>query len=440
MKWYGGDDDSSLARTIQIVEDKYSDPDPLMNLATASVIEINDYRGIFADVDNVSKSKTTHIMLNINQGTSNACVAIAYLFSVFFTRTTDGLYDFEDKDDFIQCASKDSISNSTSYGFHQAIVNAAYKTAIAANPNSGQKHCDVELGGTIHELFTNICHDANTTVPDVHHISDIFVMAELDQMLSNFRINHDKNCSLTILYGGHAFVVFKFANEETINVMDTISPAYLRKLANVDAVKTHLVYKILIKVCVHRTKDHWRDLNSANNYAALSSLDCMFWIGDNCMTNDDVLKCIEAFVGEDRRSNLRKNTTCGVENHKDALSEENTMPNGSEEGHGSKLFDSLCTARELGTDQDRERDDVIQLDDSCVDNSGEEYELELDADDDNDVVDNDDGDVDYVEPLSGDEGQDEEEIAGEGDDEEESAEEEEEEEDPIGESSPMNKE
>ena len=46
VKGIGADNDSSLAYSIQMVEEIYSDPDSLINLGTAQITEISDLLGL----------------------------------------------------------------------------------------------------------------------------------------------------------------------------------------------------------------------------------------------------------------------------------------------------------------------------------------------------------------------------------------------------------
>ena len=116
-------DDDRLLKSIQLLDGIYLTKKSFLNLESADTSTIENLYELFCLVDQSSKNTLTHLVLDSNQGSSNACVSIVHHFATFFSATKQGVCKIGNKPRFIQIAMKNSIDMAVTKGLHSAIAN-----------------------------------------------------------------------------------------------------------------------------------------------------------------------------------------------------------------------------------------------------------------------------------------------------------------------------
>ena len=250
--------EASVENAAKGVLDPTNQDPPIIDLSTAGQEEIVEILETYAKADSIHDAD--HLSLRRDQGVMNSCVTIAIILSSLVCFTKKEASDENNVDEYIQTITGSAIT--MSMDFHECLT---------------QVHGDIELNEVV-MIMKNICGDRYPPEKEIKHLL-MFHHHQLELLLSQFEENKEKDCSLVILHGGHAFVMIKFAMNEDIYCIDTKSPAYYRKLNDWRQAKTHLIFKALTKVSIFREGSNWHEEDANNNCRVLQQFDCLFLVG-----------------------------------------------------------------------------------------------------------------------------------------------------------------
>lgn len=210
--------------------------------------KVDELVELFRQVDESRKTETNHFPIKKTQGSTNTCVTNVFLISAYICCTKEAM-SWKADDKFIKSTIKKAISIATG-GLHQALGDEQFrKDAEKSATTSKISYCDGEFSGPVLNIFQCICNPGlfsnnNIDAITVNVIFNPFDIIQWNGMLSRYNTTPDNNCALMVLYGGHAFGLFRLVQAKAWYCFDTQFPAYYRKFEGEDQLvqaKTHLI-------------------------------------------------------------------------------------------------------------------------------------------------------------------------------------------------------